>query len=41
MFHLREGRLYRMVVFRDPDEALRAAGVQNEGDDASGGVTPR
>jgi ketosteroid isomerase-like protein len=29
VFELREGRLYRMVVFRDPGEALRAAGLQN------------
>jgi ketosteroid isomerase-like protein len=30
VFELRKGRLYRMVVFRDPAEALRAAGLQNE-----------
>jgi ketosteroid isomerase-like protein len=28
VFQLRKGRLYRMVVFRDADEALRAAGLQ-------------
>jgi ketosteroid isomerase-like protein len=28
LFQLPQGRLYRMVVFRDQDEALRAAGIQ-------------
>jgi len=28
VFRLREGRLYRMVVFRDRAEALEAAGLQ-------------
>jgi hypothetical protein len=28
VFHLREGRLRRMVVYRDRDEALEAAGLR-------------
>jgi ketosteroid isomerase-like protein len=33
VFRLREGRLYRMVVYRDRDEALEAAGLRQPGAD--------
>jgi ketosteroid isomerase-like protein len=31
LFRLRKGRLYRMVVFRNRDEALEAAGLRTSG----------
>jgi ketosteroid isomerase-like protein len=33
VFQLREGRLHRMVVYRDRDEALVAAGLRRPGED--------
>jgi ketosteroid isomerase-like protein len=32
VFRLRNGQLYRMIVFRDRDDALEAAGLQKSGE---------